>query len=334
MNNIEIFCSYCRRKEVYDLKRLNTLIRSANYLKGKVNKLEININLYDDSFGSELFSELKNYEKFSERINIFNNLNQGKFQAIKKFIKRSKENSLLIFTDANTYFCIDSLFELYVKSKKNQHKKLIGGKLIHLEKKEFNNLKNNIFCIDLDKKNSKNRSTNIFFKNIEEFFNTTAGVNGAFYAVPNTGFPIINLINKEFIQNDDFYISAKIADKIGFCFASKAIAFEESPSSFPNEIKSKFRDSKGHFYAALSLLSECHRLITKFLILYRVTLWNTPLIMVFLLALVLNLKLINIYYFLILMVFLLIYAPLKIITLLTSFFGFWIGAFKGQLIKW
>ncbi len=334
MKNIEIFCSYCRRKEVHDFRRLNTLISSVNYLKEKISELEISINLYDDSFGSELFTELKNYENYSDGINIFNNFNQGKFQAIKKFIKISNNNSLLVFTDANTYLCIDSLYELYKKSNTNHHKKLVGGKLIHLEQKEFNNLENNIFCIDLDNLKSKNRSTNIFFKKIETFFNTTAGVNGAFYAIPNSENHVINLIKKEFIQNDDFYISAKIADKIGFCFASNAIAFEESPSSFLREINSKLRDSRGHFFAALSLLSECKKLTTKFLILYRIILWNTPLIIFFLLTFLIYFKLISIYYILMMLVILIIYAPLKILTLLTSFLGFWIGAFKGQLIKW
>ena len=202
----------------------------------------------------------------------------------------------------------------------------------HLNESDFEILKNSRGLSKFDKLNSTNRSTNTFLKRIEMSLDTSAGVNGAIYALP--ALKIKNIHFRANIQNDDFYLSTKVSDKYGYRYVSESVVYECAPESFYKEVYSKFRDARGHFYSIKSLFKECDNWKTNLLLINRLLIWNSPIL--YLISLLLLNEFSNsiaIFIALISMIIAII-RPLKIIIAFTAFFGFWYGCIKGQLLTW
>ena len=87
-HKLEIFCCYCKKKEVLDVDRLLTLIDSINYLKSKENNLNVKLNIYNDSSDSFIENKLNDYYSFYNDIEIFKNNQEGKYRALIKHINK------------------------------------------------------------------------------------------------------------------------------------------------------------------------------------------------------------------------------------------------------
>lgn len=329
---IDFVVCVSRILEVLDANHWANLTLSLRSFALSVPEHSVRCFIYDDS-NTNIVRFLEPPLDTSFSTHISPSKQRGKyFQQLEHL--SSTEADYVIFSDANTFYSPTTLSSLYKASSLSGT--LASGTLCHVSKSSLDAhlLEDLSLCNSgILTQSYLSRSTNRHWREIESLLNVSLGVNGALYIVPTVFMESVNIRHPS-IQNDDFFFGVLISSVIGYTYAPESFCFEACDVRPLKIFASKYRDARGHYTTLLSLLNYRLKPIQYIGLLFRLALWNIPIIVLLICILLSHFSTTAVIISLCLLFFFSFVSRLKAILILSSFIGFWDGIIRGQLLRW